>query len=112
MITVQERKNWEMIVSKLIAKAWLDQDFYHQFVSEPAKILREAGLVIDNFVKVIVNQNPATVPALTIGEGEIPIYEINLPPKPARLIDEHITAWSADTPNLFFCLCDPVMCCS
>ena len=93
MTLLQDQKTWETTVSKLIARAWLDEDFHKRFVSDPAKILREAGLVLEDFVKVIVTQGSTAFPVLKLAEGGSAICEISLPSKPADLTDEQMNAW-------------------
>jgi hypothetical protein len=90
-------ENWkalETAVSKIVAKAWIDDEFRKRFLSEPTVILREAGLVLEDFVKVVVNQGSTNTPVLQATDGAMAIYEINLPPKPSDLTDEQISAWS------------------
>ncbi len=94
MTLLQDQKTWETTVSKLIARAWLDEDFHKRFVSDPAKILWEAGLVLEDFVKVIVTQSSTAFPVLKVAEGGTGICEISLPSKPADITDEQISAWS------------------
>lgn len=91
-------ENWkalEATVSKLVAKAWIDDEFCKRFINEPKEILQEAGFVLGDFVKVIVNQGATGTPALAGGDGGTTLYEINLPPKPMELSDEEIHTWSA-----------------
>ena len=95
MTFTQDQKTWETIVSKLIARAWLDEDFHKRFVSDPAKILREAGLVLEDFVKVIVTQGSTAFPVLKLAEGGTAICEISLPSKPTDLTDEQMNSWVA-----------------
>ena len=90
----QDWKIWETEVSKLVAKAWLDSDFCDCFIADPAGTLQEAGLVLEDFVEVQINQNPNAVPTLRAGEGGTVVYEIPLPPKPATLTDEEISDWA------------------
>ena len=86
-------QNWqelEATLSKIIAQAWIDEQFRQQFISNPGDILREAGVVIDDFVKVIVKQSGHNVPVLQIGNGGT-VYQINLPPKPENLREEKLS---------------------
>ena len=90
---MQLTQNWqelEATLSKIIARAWIDEQFRQQFISKPGAILREAGVVIDDFVKVIVKQNGHNVPVLQIGNGGT-VYEINLPPKPENLREDKLS---------------------
>jgi hypothetical protein len=95
-------KNWETAMSKLIAKTWLNDDLYKRFLNDPAAILREAGLMIEEFVDVKVIQNLTGGPVLQMAgaEGGNTIYEIPLPVKPAELKDEQISTWVEGTGNM------------
>lgn len=90
----QDWKTWEREVSKLIARAWLDEGFYNQFVSDPAGTLQEAGLVLEDFVQVEINRNPNAFPVLRGAEGGVVIYELPLPRKPQGLDEEELRAWA------------------
>ncbi len=90
----------EKALSKIVAKAWIDDDFHKRFVGDPAGILREAGLMLEDFVKVIVTQGSTALPVLKVaGEGTA-ICEISLPPKPADLTDEQMNSWGAGMVDL------------
>jgi hypothetical protein len=93
MKLAQNYQELENTISKLVAKAWIDDDFRQTFISKPVEILREAGLVIGDFVKVIVKQNANDAPMLQTADGGA-VYEINLPPKPEGISDEKISAWA------------------
>jgi hypothetical protein len=99
MRSTENWKNLETSVSKIVAKAWIDDKFRDRLISEPKEVLREAGIVLGDFVRVIVNQGATGTPTLQGAEGGT-IYEINLPPKPVDLIDEQISSWSAGITNL------------
>ncbi len=110
MTFTQDQKTWETIVSKLIARAWLDEDFHKRFVSDPAKILREAGLVLEDLVKVIVNQGSTAAPVLKGADGGAVIYQINLPPKPRDLTDEQMSVLTQGTLEVAQNFCVPSCC--
>jgi hypothetical protein len=86
-------KTLEVVVSKLVAKAWMDDEFRKRFISEPTEILREAGIFLEDCVKIVVNQDSTNAPMLQGADG-MTIYQINLPSKPSDLSDEQISAWS------------------
>jgi hypothetical protein len=86
-------KTLEVAVSKLVAKAWMDDEFRKRFISEPTEILREAGIFIEDCVKIVVNQGSSNAPVLQGADG-MTIYQINLPSKPSELNDEQLSAWS------------------
>ncbi|MFB2918220.1 hypothetical protein [Aerosakkonema funiforme] len=89
----QDWKTWEREVSKLIARTWLDEEFYDRLVNDPVGTLREAGLVLEDFVQVEINRDPNAFPVLRGAEGGVVIYELPLPPKPPQLDDETLRAW-------------------
>ena len=91
---------WEKALSKIVAKAWMDDEFHKRFISDPAAILREAGLILEDFVKVIVNQGSKSVPAFKLAGEETAICEISLPPKPTDLTDEQMNSWVAGMVDL------------
>lgn len=94
-------KNWETAMSKLIAKTWLNDDLYKRFLNDPAAILREAGLMIEEFVEVKVVQNLTGGPVLQMAGAEgSSIYEIPLPSKPTGLSDEQISSWAEAAGNI------------
>lgn len=88
-------KTWEVALSKLIAKAWLNDDIYTRLFSDPVGVLREAGLMLEDFVEVKVIQNLTSSPVLRMAgaEGGTITYEIPLPAKPTDLSDEQISNW-------------------
>jgi hypothetical protein len=94
-------KNWETTISKLIAKTWLNDEFRTRFFNEPAVILREAGLMLEEFVevKVIQNLTGSSVLQLAGAEGSS-IYEVALPSKPTGLTDEQINTWVESIGNM------------
>lgn len=84
-------------IAKLIAKAWLDKDFYTKLIVNPVETLREEGVTLKDSTEVIVNPDSLASPAFTLTEGDIPTYEINIPPKPNYLTDEQMNLLNAST---------------
>ncbi len=90
-------KTWETVLSKIVAKTWIDEEFRKRFISEPTVILREAGMIFNDAAKVIVHQGNADASVLTTAEGGMTVYQVNLPSKPESLTDEQMSAWAKDT---------------
>lgn len=90
-------KNWEAILSQIVAKTWIDEAFCTRFINEPTVVLREAGMILSDTAKVIVNRGQANSSVLTTAEGEMTVYQINLPSKPQSLTDEQMSAWAKET---------------
>lgn len=109
MKSIQEQKNWETTVSKLIAKAWLDNQFYDRFVSNPTQILREAGLALENFAKVILNQDSTTASVIQSNSGGVATLQINLPAKPVSLSDEQVSILNQSRKDIVPII--PICCC-
>jgi len=89
MKSLTEQKALERIVSKLIARSWIDNSFQKRFFSAPSATLREAGLKLEEFVEVeVIEKLSQPVLRLAGAEGGTVSYEIPLPAKPAELSDE------------------------
>lgn len=92
-----QSQDWEINLAKLIAKTWADDNFRQRFVANPAAILREAGMILEDSVKVIVNQGGSSSSAFAAAEGGTSVYEIDLPSKPSDLDEEQINVWFDQT---------------
>lgn len=107
-MNAQNPNQLNKVVGQLIAKAWIDNEFQQRFMANTAEVLREAGLMLDEAIKVAVVQSPAEAPGLRlVATGG---YEINLPPLPADLGREHLCSSAAkDNPQnphfSQFCCC-------
>lgn len=86
-------KNLEINLAKLVAKTWADENFRQRFLAQPAAILREAGIILEDSVKVVINQGASNTPVLAGAEGGSTVYEIALPSKPKDLDEEQLNAW-------------------
>ena len=67
--TIEERKEY----AKIIAKAWVDEEFKKRLIADPATVLKENGIDIPEGMTVKVVERK---------ENEI---QIPLPPKPSNL---------------------------
>lgn len=103
-----ESQNWQINLAKIVAQTWADEDFRQRFLAEPAAVLREAGIALEESVTVVVNQG-AYAPAVLAGaEGGTTVYEISLPSKPDDLdldLDQFSAPHTAFSffPFCFFC---------
>lgn len=95
-------KSWEKSVSKIIAKAWMDDEFRNRLLEEPTAILREAGLVLEDLAQVIVNQGTAKAGMNLNSDGTM---TINLPAKPNNITDEKMNYCSEGTGDIVGCSC-------
>lgn len=95
------------IMSKLIGQAWFDNNFYQRLLNNTAEVLREAGVAIEDFAEVVVNQNPAETPGLRLAAAGG--YELCLPPRPADLASEQLFAKNQESaiffPTFSCCCC-------
>ena len=82
---------WENTVEKLIAISWLNEEFRARFVREPIKVLREAGIAVDELVRVIVRDGYNYTPMLAGADGAN-LYEIVLSPAPDDMEEEQLDA--------------------
>lgn len=89
----------QKVLSKLVAKAWLDEKFKKRLISDTVKVLEENGLTLPSGAQVRVNENTSSTLASTdVNLNTDGVYEIPLPPKPSELTDELIGS-SADKNN-------------
>lgn len=86
-------KEFEMNLAKLVAKTWADEKFRQRFLAEPMAILREAGIILEDSVKVIVNLGSSASGILASPESGTTVYEISLPSKPKDLDEEALYTW-------------------
>jgi hypothetical protein len=83
-------------LSRLVAKAWLDEGFKERLLSNPAAVLEENGLTLPSGVEVRVNENTSleSIKNIDANLNSNQVYEIPLPPKPAGLKDSQIQSWA------------------
>ena len=94
--------NQEKIISKVVARAWLDRALYQRFLTEPMTVLREAGAVLSGVAVVVVvlgmGEATAATHHPTSDANENPVVcEVVLPPQPANLDEEDLNATASDT---------------
>lgn len=92
---VVEDKELTVILSKIVAQAWLDEEFKKRLIANPANVLEENGITIPNGVQVSVNENAVIENDRIVApcSGDLKHYEILLPPKPTKHTDEQIQSW-------------------
>ena len=87
----------QKVLSKILAKTWLDEEFKSQFLSHTNEVLAENGLTLPSGVEFRVNDDNTLVGTLTDRvpgqEGNV-VYEIPLPHKPEGLTDQPIQSWT------------------
>ncbi|MBD2625931.1 hypothetical protein [Trichormus variabilis] len=85
---------WQQIgqqVSQLIARAWLDSDFKERLINHPRITLQEEGIEIPEGVEVIIDQSTYN---WSVGsEAGYVVWRIPVPPKPANISEEELSAW-------------------
>ncbi|MBO1348722.1 MAG: hypothetical protein EBE86_015645 [Hormoscilla sp. GUM202] len=99
MRSLTDIKTLEKTVYQLLARSWMDVEFQKRFFSEPAAMLREAGL--EEFVQVEVMEK-LSQPVLRLAGAGGTVMEIPLPAKPAALADEQLLA-SIGNDTIPFC---------
>ncbi|WP_224413203.1 hypothetical protein [Oscillatoria salina] len=92
------RADWQEIsdrISQLIARAWLDSDLNERLIADPRRTLEEEGIEIPEGVEVNIDQSTYN---WSIGsEGSNVVWRIPLPPKPADISEEQLSAWTRGT---------------
>lgn len=88
----------QKVLSKIVAKTWLDEEFNSQFLSNTNAVLEENGLTLPSSVEFRVNENTlvGTVTDTADSQDGNVVYEIPLPPKPTGLTDQPIQSWTQE----------------
>jgi hypothetical protein len=83
-------------LSKIVAKAWLDEEFNLQFLSNTNTLLEENGLTLPGSVEFSVHENTLVGTLKSTGDSQDSnvVCEIPLPTKPTGLTDQPIQSWS------------------
>ena len=87
-------------LAKLIARTWIDDDFRSRLFSEPAAVLQETGLRLQDFATVTANQDSGVLAFAGVEGGAIS-YELEIPPKPTSFEDELICSWNSESLSWF-----------
>ncbi|WP_232731650.1 hypothetical protein [Kamptonema formosum] len=78
-------------VSKLIARAWLDEKFKAEFIANPRQILEEAGIDVPDGLEVRIDESANIWSVQESEDGSGAVWTIPLPPKLADVTDEQLT---------------------
>jgi hypothetical protein len=95
-LLTKDNLDFQKVLSKIVAKAWLDEEFNSQFHSDTNAVLEENGLTLPSDVKFSVHENTlvGTVISKVPGQEGNVVYEIPLPHKPEGLTDQPIQSWT------------------
>jgi hypothetical protein len=70
--------NWDYQWSQVVGQAWADETFKQRLFANPAATLKEYGLDMPASVRILVLENPDTVPP-----NNADVVHLVLPPKPS-----------------------------
>ena len=105
MIATNNTQASNQIVSQLVAIAWFDDKYYQRLLNNTVEVLREAGVAIEEFAKIVINQSPSETPGLRLATAGD--YELCLPPRPTDMASEQLFAANQEqapfTTSLFTC---------
>lgn len=92
----------QKVLSKIVAKTWLDDGFKENFLSQTNAVLEENGLTLPSGVEFRVHENTlvGTLTSTAASADNKVVYKIPLAAKPSGLTDQHLQSW-ADTDNKF-----------
>lgn len=97
-------------VARLIAQAWMDEEFKARFMREPLPVLADAGIEIPDGLTVEVVEGlevPWKIVASADAQGAT--YSINIPARPSDISDDQLSEFSADRAAVFclscYCCC-------
>ncbi|MGQ4650071.1 hypothetical protein [Lyngbya aestuarii] len=87
-----DNRESQKVLSKIIAKTWLDEEFKQAFFSQTNSVLEKNGLTIPHGVEFSVNEHTLVGTQKNSPDsvnGKV-VYEIPLPNKPTGLTDEQL----------------------
>ncbi|NEP00034.1 MAG: hypothetical protein F6K58_15405 [Symploca sp. SIO2E9] len=93
-------QEFQKVLSKIVAKTWIDETFKSQFLTNTNLVLEENGLPLPSGVEFQVNGNTlvgSSKSASNSSTGRV-VYEIPLPTKPTGLT-EHVLQSQASVDN-------------
>jgi len=95
-LLTKDNLEFQKVLSKIVAKAWLDEEFNSQFHSNTNTVLEENGLTLPSGVDFRVNDNTlvGTLTSKVASQEGSVVYEIPLPHKPEGLTDQPIQSWT------------------
>ena len=84
----QYRDEWQAVISKLIARAWIDADFKQQLLDDPTPILHSEGLMFPDRYEVEFFEDPGASPGewYSVGRGMKAIHRFPIPQAPAEVL--------------------------
>ena len=92
MAVLTDNKTWEIELSKVVARTWVDAEFRDRLIDAPTATLKKAGLDFGDVVEVRVTEDKIDSGFNAVADGKM-IFVLPLPPKPADLADEKINTW-------------------
>ena len=95
-LLAKDSQEVQKVLSKIVAKTWLDDGLKEQFLSNTNAVLEENGLTLPSGVEFRVNENTLVgiQNSTTDSHNSNVVYEIPLPTKPTGLTDQPIQSWS------------------
>lgn len=81
------REEWETVISRVIAKAWVDSDFKDALIANPTPILHDEGLVFPTRYDVEFFEDSTARPGdwHSTGRGMKAVHRFPIPPAPLEL---------------------------
>lgn len=99
------REEWRLVVSRLIARAWLDAEFKAALLADPAPLLHAEGLLFPDRYEVEFYEDPGAAPGdwHSVGRGRRAVHRFAIPPVPERLRSEAEPLGDLDPTGLACC---------
>ncbi|QGX99746.1 hypothetical protein EI983_16320 [Roseovarius faecimaris] len=83
---------WALRISKIVARAWVDEAFKEALVSDPATALEDAGLAVPKGTEVVIDETATGWSMSGSSMAKVDRLVLPLPPKPEA--DALIRAWA------------------
>lgn len=81
------RQEWQDVISRMIAQAWLDAEFRQSLLDDPTPHLHAAGLHFPDRYVVEFYEDPSAQPGdwHSVGRGQRAVHRFPIPPAPDAL---------------------------
>lgn len=106
------RDEFQVAMQKVIARAWSDEQYKAQLISDPSKALEEQDLRYPDENKLEFYDDPSAKIGdwAAVGKGQTSVLRVPIPPPPSggQVSEEELASVEAVSGN---CCCSSIICC-
>lgn len=105
------RAEVRQVIGKLIARAWVDEDFKRSLIADPQRWLKAEGVYFPERYRIEIYEDPSAEPGdwHSVGRGSAAIHRF---PIPLRPLDHDLSAESLESTLSQVACCSPCASCT